>query len=126
MECAEFRPRYADLISGKLPEADAQPLKAHRQGCVDCQTWAREEQALGDLLRTRLPCYSAPASLVREIRIARRGTRVWWPQATAAAFATALVMVLLFLPLLPRRSNHEGFQSVLPALIDEHIRTILW
>jgi len=35
-------------------------------------------------------------------------------------------MILLFLPSLSQRSSNEGLQSVLPALIDEHIRSLLW
>jgi len=126
MECREFQVSYTDLTGGTLSRAEAAQAEAHRGLCADCQAWLREQQLLRSLLRNRLPVYQAPVSLKRQIRatIGSRG-RTWWPQAMTAALATALAMVLLFLPALPSRAPGEGLQSFLPAILDEHIRSVL-
>ena len=127
MECTEFRPQYIGLVGGRLSDELAGVSESHLAECASCQSWVREGEELRDRLRNRVvPYYTAPASLKREIEAKReRPTRTWWPQALTAALATAMAMVLLFLPVLPRRTPIEGLQAVLPALIDEHIRSSL-
>lgn len=127
MECVEFRPQYAEVIRGVRSGSLAEQAESHLAECVACQSWVREEQEIRNLLRNRLPYHKAPASLRVEIRASReRGRWSWWPQTVAAALATALAMVLLFLPTLPHRTQGDGLQSFVPAVIDQHIRFLLW
>ena len=127
MECVEFRPQYAEVIRGVRSGSLAEQAESHLAECAACQGWVREEQEIRNLLRNRLPYYKAPASLRVEIQASReRGRWNLWPQTAAAALATALAMLLLFLPTLPHRIQGDALQSFLPAVIDQHIRFLLW
>lgn len=90
-----------------------------------------DDEQLGQLLRERLPRHPVPAHLraaiVRAVD-AQRPRSVWerfWLAPTAAALATAMIMLLLIVPSLPS-SNVDPIRLLTRALLAEHARTMLW
>lgn len=86
------------------------------------------DEALSRRLATDLPRYPAPASLHAALRAAAappvRGV-TWWEPALAAV-ATALVLILFFVPLLPRIVPADPVQRLVHAVVAEHTRALLW
>lgn len=127
MECQEFREEIGEWRRGRLPAEQGQALERHCSTCPECQHWEREESAVRRLLTERLPRHSAPIHLSRQIRTAMAPRPHSWVRATAAtALATALAMVLVLLPLLPRTAPPDPLQPVLLAVLSQHTRSILW
>ena len=81
-------------------------------------------------LQRELPRYTAPARLrVAIVDAAEAATRprrwAWlWPALTASA--TALVLGLLFLPLLPRLAPADPLERIVRSVISEHTRVRMW
>jgi hypothetical protein len=85
------------------------------------------DEALGRRLATELPRYAAPPGLRARLRAALPSERRpgWWMPALAAA-ATALALVLGFVPLLPRIVPAEPTQRLVRAVVAEHVRAAMW
>lgn len=87
------------------------------------------DEALGRRLAGELPRYTAPASLrvaIVEAMPAARDRRPRWLAPTLAALATALVLLLAFVPLLPRVLPADPADRLVRAVVSEHTRTLLW
>lgn len=88
----------------------------------------REEAALRRLLIEQLPRYPAPPRLREAILAAvapppRKFS--WWAPALSA-LATALVLTLLGLPLLPRAVEPDPLRPVVSAVLSAHTRSLIW
>jgi hypothetical protein len=86
------------------------------------------DDELGRRLAMDLPSYAAPTH-VREAVLAalpaRRRPAPWvWPAVTA--LATAAVLVLFFLPSLPRLLPGDPATRLVRAVVSEHTRTLMW
>jgi hypothetical protein len=91
----------------------------------------RFEDPNGETLERRLagelPRYAAPARLrVAIVEAAPRPRRPAWLGPLVAAAATAMVMVLLVLPVLPRIVPADPVQRYVRAVVSEHSRTLMW
>ncbi|MBI3635538.1 MAG: hypothetical protein HY216_04875 [Candidatus Rokubacteria bacterium] len=87
------------------------------------------DEALSRRLADELPRYSAPARLRVAIVDALPDTaprRSRWLAPTLAALATALVLVLVFVPLLPRIVPADPAERLVRAVVSEHTRTLMW
>jgi hypothetical protein len=86
------------------------------------------DEALGRRLAGELPRYTAPGHLRAAIveASAPRPRRAWWLAPTLAAAATALVLILFFIPLLPRIVPVDPAQRLARAVIAEHTRVVMW
>jgi hypothetical protein len=86
-----------------------------------------EDRALRHVLMEQLPRHPAPPHLrLAIVALTTRAPRRGWWAPVLSALATALVMVLLGLPLLPRATPPDPLQQVTRALISEHTRSLLW
>lgn len=86
------------------------------------------DEALGRKLAADLPRHPAPAHLRVAIVEADepRPRRAWWLTPALAAAATALVLGIFFLPLLPRIVPLDPAQRIARAVIAEHSRALMW
>jgi len=86
------------------------------------------DETLGRRLAAELPRHAAPARLRASIAEAMtpRPARTWWLAPALAAAATALVLVLFFVPLLPRIAPADPVQRLARAVVSEHTRALLW
>jgi hypothetical protein len=87
------------------------------------------DEELGRRLAAELPRRMAPAHLRRAILAAAmpaRPPRAAWFAPGITALATALVLVLFFVPVLPRRVPLDPTERLVRAVVSEHTRTILW
>lgn len=86
-----------------------------------------EEARFRRLLAERLPRYAAPTRLRETIVAATAPPRhsPWWAP-TLSALATALVMVLVGLPLLPPATQPDALQPIVSAVLSAHARSLLW
>lgn len=84
------------------------------------------DEALGRRLAQELPRYAAPAGLRRAVTEAARPRPVPWLAAAVAAAATALVLALGFMPLLPRVIPPDPTQRLVRAVVSEHTRAVMW
>ncbi len=102
-------------------------MQDHLAACRECQLWEREERAVSRLLAERLVRHPAPPHLRPEIlrSSAPRGRYSWWA-VPVAALATAMVMVLLLLPRLPRSTSGDTLQPFIRAVYSQHARSLLW
>jgi hypothetical protein len=86
------------------------------------------DEALGSRLAAELPRHPAPARLrhaVGEAGRPRVDVRPWLSAALAAS-ATALLLFLLFIPLLPRITPADPVQRLVRSVVAEHTRTLMW
>lgn len=128
MECQELRQEIGEWRRDRLPSDRARDLERHLSACPECQQWEQGDRVVNRLLAERLPRYAAPVHLKRQIRetVAShpRPSRWWIP--AAAAVATALLMVLLLLPALPRPIPPDPLQPIVRAALSQHERSLLW
>ena len=86
------------------------------------------DDALGARLRTELRRYSAPAYVRGTIAQAAEPPRarpVWLAPALAAA-ATALLLVLVTIPFLPRILPADPTERLVRSVVAEHTRALMW
>jgi hypothetical protein len=86
------------------------------------------DEALSRQLATELPRYAAPARLRAAIveAAAPGPARVPWLVPAVTAAATALVLVLFFVPLLPHLATGDPVQRMTRAVVSEHMRVVMW
>ena len=86
------------------------------------------DETLGSRLAAELPRHAAPAGLRRAIAHAGRprGDARPWISAALAASATALVLLLVFIPMLPRIVPADPVQRLVRSVVSEHTRTLMW
>jgi len=86
------------------------------------------DEELGRRLASDLPRHAAPAHLARAIRasIPARAPRLPWLAPAVAALATALVLVLFFVPGLPRLVPADPTERLVRAVVSEHTRMLMW
>ncbi len=86
------------------------------------------DEGLSRRLGSELPRHPAPAHLraaIAEAAAPGRPARQWLPPALAS-LATALALVLFFLPLLPRTTPADPTLRLTRAVVSEHMRVIMW
>lgn len=86
------------------------------------------DEALGRRLASDLPRYAAPAHLRVAVVAAteRPARRPFWLAPALAAAATALVLVLVFVPLLPRLAPADPAERLARIVVAEHTRAVMW
>jgi len=87
------------------------------------------DEELGQRLRAELPRYAAPARLsaaIVEMAAPAPGRPSAWLAPAFAAAATALVLVLAFVPLLPRILPADPAQRLVRSVVAEHERALMW
>jgi hypothetical protein len=84
------------------------------------------DDELARRLASGLPRHDAPAHLRRRILREARPPRRTWLAPAAAALATALLLFLLFVPLLPRITPADPVQRLVRSVVAEHTRALLW
>jgi hypothetical protein len=77
---------------------------------------------------SELPRHQAPARLRAMVAGAgapasRRG---WWMAPALASAATALILILFFIPLLPRMAPPDPVLRLTRAVVAEHTRAVMW
>jgi hypothetical protein len=87
------------------------------------------DEQLGRRLAAELPRYTAPASLriaivqATEPAISRRPA---WLSPLLAAAATAMVLAMFMLPVLPRLQPSDPVDLMVRAVVSEHSRALMW
>jgi hypothetical protein len=86
------------------------------------------DDALGARLRTELRRYAAPAYLRGSLAQAAEPPRARpsWLAPTLAAAATALVLVLVSIPFLPRMVPADPTERLVRSVVAEHTRALMW
>lgn len=86
------------------------------------------DDVLGRRLATELPRHAAPSHLRSAILAGPTPApaRSWWVAPVLSAAATALLMGLLFIPLLPRSVPADPVQRLTQAVVSEHERAVMW
>ena len=86
------------------------------------------DDALGTRLRTELRRYTAPAYLRGSIGESAEPLRARpaWLAPTLAAAATALVLVLVSIPFLPRILPADPTERLVRSVVAEHTRALMW
>jgi hypothetical protein len=85
------------------------------------------DETLGRRLAGELPRYTAPAHMrVTIVEAAAPPRRPVWLGPLLAAAATALVLLLLVMPVLPRIVPADPTQRYVRAVVSEHSRTLMW
>ncbi len=85
------------------------------------------DEILSRRLEAELTRYTAPARLrVAIVDAAPRPRRPVWLGPLVAAAATAMVIALVALPVLPRITPSDPVQRYVRAVVSEHSRTLMW
>ena len=86
------------------------------------------DEALASRLAAELPRHAAPAGLRHAVSGHSRphpSVRPWLSAALASA-ATALLLFLFFIPMLPRIVPADPVQRMVRSVVSEHTRTLMW
>jgi hypothetical protein len=83
------------------------------------------DEALGRRLQAELPRYAAPARL-RAALVGAAAPRSAWLAPALAALATAALLALVFVPMLPRVLPADPTERLVRAVVAEHTRALLW
>ena len=86
------------------------------------------DEELGRRLAAELPRHAAPAHLSRAIRAAlpARAPQRPWLAPTVAALATALLLLLVFMPMMSRVQPTDPTERLVRAVVSEHTRVLMW
>jgi hypothetical protein len=85
------------------------------------------DETLGRRLSEELTRYQAPARLrVAIVDAAPHPRRPVWLGPLVAAAATALLLLLVLIPVLPRIVPADPVQRYVRAVVSEHSRTLMW
>jgi len=85
------------------------------------------DETLGRRLAGELTRYEAPARLrVAIVGAAPRPRRPVWLGPLVAAAATAMLLLLVVIPILPRIIPADPVQRYVRAVVSEHSRTLMW
>src|SRR5829696_2214114 len=86
------------------------------------------DEELGRRLATELPRHAAPADLAQRIRAAipAREPRPAWLAPAVAALATAMLLILFFVPVLPRLVPGDPTERLVRGVVSEHARVLMW
>jgi hypothetical protein len=87
------------------------------------------DEQLGRRLAAELPRYTPPASLRVAIVEAQRPStsrRPAWLSPLLAAAATAMVLAMFMLPVLPRIQPSDPVDQMVRAVVSEHSRALMW
>jgi anti-sigma factor RsiW len=86
------------------------------------------DEELGRRLAAELPRHAAPAHLSRAIRasIPARARRPVWLAPAVTALATAMLLVLFFVPILPRLVPADPTERLVRGVVSEHSRVLMW
>ena len=86
------------------------------------------DEELGRRLATELPRHAAPPHLARAIRTAipAPSPRPMWLAPALSALATAMLLILAFVPMLPRIVPVDPTERLVRAVVSEHTRTLMW
>ncbi|HZO39678.1 MAG TPA: hypothetical protein VFE97_10680 [Methylomirabilota bacterium] len=86
------------------------------------------DDALGAQLRTELRRYAAPAYVRGAIveRVEPPRARPAWLSPVLAAAATALLLVLVAIPFLPRILPADPTERLVRSVVAEHTRALMW
>jgi hypothetical protein len=84
------------------------------------------DEALGSRLAAELPRHAAPARLRGAVSHTGRPSIRPWLSAAVSAAATALLLFLVFIPMLPRIVPADPVQRMVRSVVAEHTRTLMW
>lgn len=86
------------------------------------------DEALGSRLASDLPRHTPSARLRQAVVEAGRPRAVHrpWISAALASVATALILFLVFIPMLPRIMPADPVQHLVRSVVSEHSRTLMW
>ena len=87
------------------------------------------DEQLGRRLAAELPRYTAPASLrIAIVHATEPATsrRPAWLSPLLAAAATAMVLAMFMLPVLPRLQPSDPVDQMVRAVVSEHSRALMW
>jgi hypothetical protein len=84
------------------------------------------DEALGSRLAAELPRHAAPVRLRGAVSQRARPSIRPWLSAALAASATALLLFLVFIPMLPRIVPADPVQRMVRSVVAEHTRTLMW
>lgn len=116
---------YSD---GELDLVNAREVEQHMRSCGECRAMEEQIRALHVALTNDAPTYRAPARLRRNVRAAlRREARAdeekfspWLIFATGAAFAAAILGLVLFQTI---AASHEN--AIVDQVTANHVRSLL-
>jgi len=126
LDCRDARTLIVDHQRERLNNEQAEGLRIHLESCVDCQAYANSERALTDVLKTKLPHFTAPPSLKKRIALVwphepqqrRRLRPAFVPVlAAAAAFAIGAGGMLAYWGGAER-------QMVVSEAVNDHLRSL--
>jgi anti-sigma factor RsiW len=136
MDCASLRLHLLDHLRGRLASPLADEVRAHVASCLDCRRDAAQEEAVTELLESRLPQYPASLALKRRLAAAwpdptpsRPATRpAWWSRwgrPALPAFAVGL-LVLVAAPLYyDRVARPRGdVAALVTEAVNDHLRVL--
>jgi len=136
VDCADVRLHLLDYLRGRLVPPLADEVGAHLAGCLDCRRDAAQEDAVTELLESRLPQYPASLALKRRLAAAwpeptpsRAVTRpTWWSRwgrPALPAFAVGLLL-LVAAPLYYERiaRPHGDAATLVTEAVNDHLRVL--
>jgi hypothetical protein len=86
------------------------------------------DEELSRRLLNELPRHAAPARLRAVVAGAGAPAsgRGWWLAPALASAATAMILILFFIPLLPRTAPLDPVLRLTRAVVAEHTRAVMW
>jgi anti-sigma factor RsiW len=136
LDCGRVRLHLLEHLRGRLAPDVADAVRSHVATCADCGRDALQEEAVTELLETRLPQYPASLALKRRLaaawpeptRPARMPRVAWWARWGRPALpALALgVLLLAALPIYYQRATGPGGAggALVAEAVNDHLRIL--
>ena len=134
MDCAHVRTQLHDLGRDRLDPALRAEVRLHLEGCAGCRRAEEAERTLDELLERRLPRYTAPEGLRRNLAALAeehprpappRPAAPRWSRRVAPALAAGLALVSGAL-LVERRVDRQSaaLAAVTGEAVSDHLRVL--
>ena len=136
MDCEGVRLQLLDHLRGRLGPPVVEEVRAHLAGCPDCRRDAAQEEAVTELLESRLPQYPASLALKRRLAAAwpdaatsaRPAPPAWWRRwgRPALPALAAGLLLLVAVPLYYGRvaPPRDDVTALVTEAVNDHLRVL--
>lgn len=127
MDCRTTRLLFSDARHGRLAPDEREQRQTHLRDCEACSQAERDEAALTQALRERLPRHPASRALKKELEarwLGSRGPRPWLRSLLATAGVAAALTLALAFGFAVGRRHGDPVATLGTEAVNDHLRML--